>query len=599
MLRKKSIYRKPFVIIASVVILLLLNVVIVNNPTFATRIADLGDKTEQVSELIAQNNGNQQIENVNQADETALQENSLQQEENTNVMEAEAESELSKKVNTLDKRLTAIEEANSPKKAVIDDEANEKLTTQERLKTGLNNFWLLTGFRNCKLGNLIMILVGILFIFLAIRFEFEPMLLIPIGTGIICGNIPFFQGMGITLDDAIAYLNSVDIDLWKYSFSKETAEQVLYALFDGAKDQNMVLSDALKQLEHVDLTGKIDATQLESFKSFLSATFAGGEINLQTGLYQEGSVLNYLYFGVTKGIYPPLIFLGIGAMTDFSSLIANPKLMILGAAAQLGVFITFIGALYLGFNLKEAGAIGIIGGADGPTAIFLSSRLANGMNGTRNLIGPIAIAAYSYMALVPVIQPPIIRLLTTKEERLIKMGAPRMVNKTEKIMFPIVGLILTTFISPTALPLLGMLFFGNIIKESGVVKRLQNTASNPLIDIVTIILGLTVGASTQASVFLTSSSIKIFALGAASFCVATAGGLLGAKLMNLFLKEKINPMIGAAGVSAVPDSARVVEVEGQKYDPSNHLLMHAMAPNVSGVIGSAVAAGVMMSFLMM
>ena len=599
MLRKKSIYRKPFVIIASVVILLLLNVVIVNNPTFATRIADLGDKTEQVSVLIAQNNGNQQIENVNQADETALQENSLQQEENTNVMEAEAESELSKKVNTLDKRLTAIEEANSPKKAVVDDEANEKLTTQERLKTGLNNFWLLTGFRNCKLGNLIMILVGILFIFLAIRFEFEPMLLIPIGTGIICGNIPFFQGMGITLDDAIAYLNSVDIDLWKYSFSKETAEQVLYALFDGAKDQNMVLSDALKQLEHVDLTGKIDATQLESFKSFLSATFAGGEINLQTGLYQEGSVLNYLYFGVTKGIYPPLIFLGIGAMTDFSSLIANPKLMILGAAAQLGVFITFIGALYLGFNLKEAGAIGIIGGADGPTAIFLSSRLANGMNGTRNLIGPIAIAAYSYMALVPVIQPPIIRLLTTKEERLIKMGAPRMVNKTEKIMFPIVGLILTTFISPTALPLLGMLFFGNIIKESGVVKRLQNTASNPLIDIVTIILGLTVGASTQASVFLTSSSIKIFALGAASFCVATAGGLLGAKLMNLFLKEKINPMIGAAGVSAVPDSARVVEVEGQKYDPSNHLLMHAMAPNVSGVIGSAVAAGVMMSFLMM
>ena len=599
MLRKKSIYRKPFVIIASVVILLLLNVVIVNNPTFATRIADLGDKTEQVSELIAQNNGNQQIENVNQVDETTVEENSLQQEENTNVMEAETESELSKKVNTLDKRLTAIEEANSPKKAVVDDAANEKLTTQERLKTGLNNFWLLTGFRNCKLGNLIMILVGILFIFLAIRFEFEPMLLIPIGTGIICGNIPFFQGMGITLDDAIAYLNSIDIDLWKYSFSKETAEQVLYALFDGAKDQNMVLSDALKQLEHVDLTGKIDATQLESFKSFLSATFAGGEINLQTGLYQEGSVLNYLYFGVTKGIYPPLIFLGIGAMTDFSSLIANPKLMILGAAAQLGVFITFIGALYLGFNLREAGAIGIIGGADGPTAIFLSSRLANGMNGTRNLIGPIAIAAYSYMALVPVIQPPIIRLLTTKEERLIKMGAPRMVNKTEKIMFPIVGLILTTFISPTALPLLGMLFFGNIIKESGVVKRLQNTASNPLIDIVTIILGLTVGASTQASVFLTSSSIKIFALGAASFCVATAGGLLGAKFMNLFLKEKINPMIGAAGVSAVPDSARVVEVEGQKYDPSNHLLMHAMAPNVSGVIGSAVAAGVMMSFLMM
>ena len=343
----------------------------------------------------------------------------------------------------------------------------------------------------------------------------------------------------------------------------------------------------------------IAAANIEEVKLFMNQVFESGELNLQTGLYQQGSVLNYLYFGVNKGIYPPLIFLGIGAMTDFSSLIANPKLMVLGAAAQLGVFLTFIGALYLGFNLREAGAIGIIGGTDGPTAIFLSSRLANGADGTRNLIGPIAIAAYSYMALVPVIQPPIIRLLTTKKERMIKMKAPRMVNKTEKIMFPIVGLILTTFISPTALPLLGMLFFGNIIKESGVVKRLQNTAANPLIDIVTIILGLTVGASTQASVFLTSSSIKIFVLGACSFAVATAGGLLGAKLMNLFLKEKINPMIGAAGVSAVPDSARVVEVEGQKYDPSNHLLMHAMAPNVSGVIGSAVAAGVMMSFLMM
>ncbi|MBQ3710599.1 MAG: sodium ion-translocating decarboxylase subunit beta [Bacteroidales bacterium] len=448
-----------------------------------------------------------------------------------------------------------------------------------------------------------MILVGILFIFLAIRFEFEPMLLIPIGTGIIVGNIPFFQGTGITLDEAIAFVNSFDVDLWQHKYgdflSKETAEQLLTALFDGVKDHHMVLSDALRNLEGLDLAEQFDTTQLESVKAFLGSVFAGGETNLQTGLYQDGSVLNYLYFGVTKGIYPPLIFLGIGAMTDFSSLIANPKLMILGAAAQLGVFITFIGALYLGFNLKEAGAIGIIGGADGPTAIFLSSRLANGTNGTRNLIGPIAIAAYSYMALVPVIQPPIIRLLTSKKERMIKMKAPRMVNKTEKIMFPIVGLILTTFISPTALPLLGMLFFGNIIKESGVVKRLQNTAANPLIDIVTIILGLTVGASTQASVFLTPSSIKIFALGAASFCVATAGGLLGAKLMNLFLKEKINPMIGAAGVSAVPDSARVVEVEGQKYDPSNHLLMHAMAPNVSGVIGSAVAAGVMMSFLMM
>ena len=585
MLGKKSIYRKPAVIIASVVILLLLNILVVNNPMFATRVADMGKTTEQVSETTAPET------DVQQAEETTAYDAAI--------AESQPESGLEQKVNTLDKRLTAIEEANAPKKTAIDDTANENLTTHERLKTGLNNFWLLTGFRNCKLGNIIMILVGILFIFLAIRFEFEPMLLIPIGTGIICGNIPFFQGMGITLDDALAFVNTFDPDLWNFSFNQETAKELLTAIFQGAEGKHLVLSDALKQLETIQLPQGIATNDLETVKSFLSSTFASGEINLQTGLYQEGSVLNYLYFGVTKGIYPPLIFLGIGAMTDFSSLIANPKLMILGAAAQLGVFITFIGALYLGFNLKEAGAIGIIGGADGPTAIFLSSRLANGMNGTRNLIGPIAIAAYSYMALVPVIQPPIIRLLTSKKERMIKMAAPRMVNKTEKIMFPIVGLILTTFISPTALPLLGMLFFGNIIKESGVVKRLQNTASNPLIDIVTIILGLTVGASTQASVFLTSSSIKIFALGAASFCVATAGGLLGAKFMNLFLKEKINPMIGAAGVSAVPDSARVVEVEGQKYDPSNHLLMHAMAPNVSGVIGSAVAAGVMMSFLMM
>ena len=579
MLGKKSIYRKPAVILGSLVLLMLLNLLVVNNPTFATKVSDLG-KTEQVSEMTPQ-------------------ESNAQLAEMADAIVAEKTAELGQQIESLNQRVTTLEGKNTKTHVAAKEEVQE-MSTKERLKEGLHNFWLLTGFRNCKLGNLIMILVGILFIFLAIRFEFEPMLLIPIGTGIICGNIPFFQGAGISFADAMANLQSM-VDAGTLDFDLNTAKALLVSIFgDNPGDKHLVLSDALKAVDHLDLT-KFDLTNhdIEGVKGMMTSVFQSGELNLQTGLYQKGSVLNYLYFGVTSGVYPPLIFLGIGAMTDFSSLIANPKLMILGAAAQLGVFITFIGALYLGFNLKEAGAIGIIGGADGPTAIFLSSRLANGMNGTRNLIGPIAIAAYSYMALVPVIQPPIIRLLTTKQERLIKMGAPRMVNKTEKIMFPIVGLILTTFISPTALPLLGMLFFGNIIKESGVVKRLQNTASNPLIDIVTIILGLTVGASTQASVFLTSSSIKIFALGAASFCVATAGGLLGAKLMNLFLKEKINPMIGAAGVSAVPDSARVVEVEGQKYDPSNHLLMHAMAPNVSGVIGSAVAAGVMMSFLMM
>ena len=580
MLGKKSIYRKPAVIIGSLVLLMLLNMLVVNNPMFATKVADLA-KTEQVSEMTVEQSNAQLAEIADAV-----------------VAESAKTAELGQQMQSLDRRVTALESKNAKVQATGKAEVKE-MTTNERLKEGLSNFWLLTGFRNCKIGNLIMILVGILFIFLAVRFEFEPMLLIPIGTGIICGNIPFFQGTGVTLQEAIDFAQNA-IASGAYSFDLETAKAMLLTIFDGDGNKHMVLSEAIKEVDHLKLTEYgLAATEIENVKAFMNEVFQSGELNLQTGLYQKGSVLNYLYFGVTSGVYPPLIFLGIGAMTDFSSLIANPKLMILGAAAQLGVFLTFIGALYLGFNLREAGAIGIIGGADGPTAIFLSSRLANGTNGTRNLIGPIAIAAYSYMALVPVIQPPIIRLLTTKEERLIKMRAPRMVNKTEKIMFPVVGLILTTFISPTALPLLGMLFFGNIIKESGVVKRLQNTASNPLIDIVTMILGLTVGASTQASVFLTSSSIKIFFLGAASFCVATAGGLLGAKLMNVFLKEKINPMIGAAGVSAVPDSARVVEVEGQKYDPSNHLLMHAMAPNVSGVIGSAVAAGVMMSFLMM
>ena len=399
---------------------------------------------------------------------------------------------------------------------------NDLESVKEGAKQGVQKFFSYTGFANATWGNMIMMIVGLVFIYLAIKYDYEPLLLIPIGTGIIIGNVPFFQD---------------------------------------------------------------------------------GGMNLQIGIYQEGSVLNYLYYGVVKGIYPPLIFLGIGAMTDFSSLISNPRLMLLGAAAQVGIFITFLGSLFLGFNLPEAASIGIIGGADGPTAIFLSSKLANGglVNGvqTANLIGPIAIAAYSYMALVPVIQPPIMRLLTTKKERTIRMAPPRSVSKLEKIMFPIVGLLLTTFIAPSALPLLGMLFFGNILKESGVTRRLADTARTSLIDIVVILLGLTVGASTQADVFLTNESMMIFGLGAISFMIATAGGIMFAKFMNLFLKgdKKINPLVGAAGVSAVPDSARVVQQEGLKYDPTNHLLMHAMAPNVSGVIGSAVAAGILISFL--
>lgn len=376
------------------------------------------------------------------------------------------------------------------------------------LADNLKQFWHTTGFYNFQLGNGIMILVALFFIYLAIKKEYEPLLLIPIGFGMIIGNIPFAPGFDV-------------------------------------------------------------------------------------GIYEEGSVLNYLYFGVSKGVYPPLIFLGIGALTDFGALIANPKLLLVGAAAQFGIFGAYMAALAFGFTPMEAGAVGIIGGADGPTAIFLSSRLAP------ELMGAIAVSAYSYMALVPVIQPPIMRLFTTKKERVIKMKPLRQVSKLEKILFPIFGMLLTTFIVPSALPLLGMLFFGNLLKESTVTKRLADTAGGPLINIATILVGLTVGASTQASTFLTSKSIFIFILGACAFIIATSAGVLFVKFMNLFLKEgrKINPLIGNAGVSAVPIAARVSHVLGQEYDKSNYLLVHAMGPNVAGVIGSAVAAGVLLAFL--
>ncbi len=312
---------------------------------------------------------------------------------------------------------------------------------------------------------------------------------------------------------------------------------------------------------------------------------------MSISVYDSGSVLSYLYFGVSQGIYPPLIFLGIGAMTDFSTMLSNPKLILLGAAAQVGVFLTFLGALWLGFDFSESAAIGIIGGADGPTAIFLAAKLAP------HLLGAIAIAAYSYMALVPVIQPPIMRLLTTRRERLIRMKAPRKVSKREKMIFPVAAFLISTMIAPGATVLLGMLFFGNLLKESLVTERLARTARSAMIDIVTILLGFSVGASTQANTFLTRQSLLIFGLGALSFAIATAGGVLFAKFMNLFLTEKINPLIGAAGVSAVPDSARVVQMVGQKEDPHNFLLMHAMAPNVAGVVGSAIAAGVLWAVL--
>ena len=309
--------------------------------------------------------------------------------------------------------------------------------------------------------------------------------------------------------------------------------------------------------------------------------------------WYDTGVLRLIYAGVKSSIFPCLIFMGVGAMTDFGPLLANPSSLLLGAAAQLGIFFTYLGAILLGFAPNEAGSIAIIGGADGPTAIFLSSKLAP------NLMGAIAVSAYSYMALVPIIQPPFMRLLTTKKERLIRMKPPRAVSSTEKIIFPIVGLLLTCFLVPSGLPLLGMLFFGNLLKESGVTRRLAETARGPLIDTITILLGITVGASTQATQFLTLNSIKIFGLGALSFVIATCAGVLFVKLFNLILKDgnKINPLIGNAGVSAVPDSARISQVVGLEYDPTNYLLMHAMGPNVAGVIGSAVAAGILLGFL--
>lgn len=476
---------------------------------------------------------------------------------------------------------------------IVMTQVNEESTIGQDFADGLYNFIAFTGFKNATRGNIVMILVAFLFIFLAIKYDFEPMLLIPIGTGIIIGNIPFLQTYTFGLNDALSHLQEL-ANQGALQSNLQDAQALMVSLFSG-ENIKLELDEAVKRFNEMLASGAIVLPEGMDETGALTTINEAFRLNIQTGIYQEGSVLNYLYFGVRQGIYPPLIFLGIGAMTDFSSLISQPRLMIIGAAAQIGVFLTFIGALYLGFDFKEAGAIGIIGGADGPTAIFLSSKMAP------HLLGPIAIAAYSYMALVPLIQPPIMRLLTTQKERVIHMKAPRAVSKTEKVCFPIVGLLLTTFISPSALPLLGMLFFGNLLKESGVTKRLANTASNALIDIVTILLGVTVGASTQADVFLTKESLLIFGLGALSFMIATTGGVLCVKFMNLFLKEgdKINPLIGNAGVSAVPDSARVSQIEGQKYDPSNHLLMHAMAPNVAGVIGSAVAAGVLMSFFML
>ena len=372
-------------------------------------------------------------------------------------------------------------------------------------------------------GNLVMILISLLLMYLAIVKQFEPLLLLGIAFGMLLTNLP---GAGM-----------YHADLWN---------------------------------------------------NFMDATHA--DYHSYGKILADGGLLDYLYIGVKTCIYPCLIFIGIGAMTDFAPLIANPKSLLLGAAAQVGIFITFIGSVLLGFPQEAAASIGIIGGADGPTAIYTTSMLYP------NLLGPIAVAAYSYMALVPVIQPPIMKLLTTKEERQIKMTTLRTVSKTEKILFPIVVTIFVSLLVPSAAPLVGCLMLGNLWKECGVCERLCKTAQNELMNIVTIFLGISVGATTTAAAFLNMETLKIVVMGVVAFGLGTAGGVLLAKLMNVFTpKNKINPLIGSAGVSAVPMAARVSQKVGQAEDPSNFLLMHAMGPNVAGVIGSAIAAGVLIA----
>ena len=390
--------------------------------------------------------------------------------------------------------------------------------------TDILAFFQTMGFMNIDWRQLVMLFVSFFLLYLAIKKQYEPLLLLPIAFGMLLTNLPG--------------ANMYHPELWE-------------AFLDA------------------------DSPAYHSYGAIL----------------KDAGLLDVLYIGVKAGLYPCLIFIGVGAMTDFGPLIANPKSLILGAAAQIGIFVTFLCANALGFTPAEAGSIGIIGGADGPTSIFLTSKLAP------QLLGPIAIAAYSYMALVPVIQPPIMRALTTKKERAIKMKQLRSVSKTEKIVFPIVITAIVSLVLPDAAPLVGCLMLGNLMKECGVVDRLSKTAQNELMNIVVIFLGLSVGATATGATFLNVKTLLILAMGIVAFSLATAGGVLFAKLMNLFSKDKINPLIGSAGVSAVPMAARVSQIEGQKADPSNFLLMHAMGPNVAGVIGSAVAAGILLTFL--
>ncbi len=465
----------------------------------------------------------------------------------------------------------------------------------------IKNFGESTGiallFQDGGWKQLIMICIAILLLYLAVFKEAEPYLLIPIGFGMLLVNLPGSDIYLKTLLNAETYYSASSLADY-FAITEAQAQGIISALptealtASGTVQLKEIFAYLIDGQNYKNLVGTLQFT--ENAKSlFASLSFTedakANILNILSSYEYEG-LLGTIYLGVKYEIYPCLIFLGIGATTDFGPLIANPKSMILGAAAQLGIFFTLIGAILLGFTGPQAASIGIIGGADGPTAILTTSKLAP------DLLPAIAVAAYSYMALVPFIQPPIIRLLTTKEERLIKMGQLRVVTKTEKIIFPVLVTVVVTLIIPSCAPLVGMLMLGNLIKESGVVPKLTETAGNALLYIVTILLGTCVGATASAGVFLTLETLKIFLLGVIAFSFATAGGVVFGKIMCKATHGQVNPMIGAAGVSAVPMAARVVHKEGVKEDPTNFLLMHAMGPNVAGVIGSAIAAGLLINF---
>jgi oxaloacetate decarboxylase beta subunit len=461
-------------------------------------------------------------------------------------------------------------------------EAFKNLWNSTGIANSVPENFVMEGYKLGIWGLFAMLLIACVLVYLAIVKKFEPNLLLAIAFGMFLVNIP---GAYNILYGTTGYI---------FTDSGTNTVLVSGSLQELCNTFNIVYNNTSVETLNESLRLVQEAVNGHFAQSL-------GEIVMTTGIVAEKGLFYYIYKGVDWVIFPPIIFLGIGAMTDFGPLIANPKSLFLGAAAQIGIFITFFGALFLGFNEQASSAIAIIGGADGPTAIYLTQKMANSsigtmyMGGTMDLLPAIAIAAYSYMALVPVIQPPIMKLLTTKKERLIRMEQLRPVSKREKIIFPILVTALTGIFLPAAVPLLGMLMLGNLIRESGVVPRLSNTAQNELLNIVTIFLGLIVGSKAFAPIFLSTSTLSILALGILAFSFGTASGVLLGKLMCKLSGGKINPLIGAAGVSAVPMAARVAQDVGRKEDPNNYLLMHAMGPNVAGVIGSAVAAGVLLS----